>query len=109
MAAALTATTLLFAISGASAQQGEDLRDAAQNPIADLISVPFQNNTNFDIGHTDNTQNVLNIQPVYPLHLNPNWNLITRPILPVIYQPPFLAGRELAATEEIFGPGIGDT
>jgi hypothetical protein len=34
----------------------------AQNPIADLISVPFQNNTNFDIGHTDNAQNVLNIQ-----------------------------------------------
>ena len=87
---------LVTATSAAHAQQGEDLRDAAQNPIADLISVPFQNNTNFDIGHTDNTQNVLNIQPVYPLHLNPTWNLITRPILPVIYQPPFFAGRELA-------------
>ena len=47
------------------------MRDAAQNPIADLISLPFQNNTNFDIGHTDNTQNILNIQPVYPVHLNP--------------------------------------
>ena len=91
------------------AQQGESLREAAQNPIGDLISLPFQNNTNFDIGRTDNTQNVLNIQPVYPLHLNPSWNLITRPILPVIYQPPFLSGRELAAAEEIFGPGIGDT
>ena len=79
----------------AHAQQGEDLREAAQNPIADLISVPFQNNTNFDIGHTDNTQNVLNIQPVYPIHLNPDWNLITRPILPVISQPPFFSGREL--------------
>ena len=44
--------TLLIAISSAHAQQGEDLREAAQNPIADLISVPFQNNTNFDIGHT---------------------------------------------------------
>ena len=66
IAAVATATTLLVATSGAYAQQGEDLRDAAQNPIADLISLPFQNNTNFDIGHTDNTQNVLNIQPVYP-------------------------------------------
>ena len=75
---------LVTATSAAHAQQGEDLREAAQNPIADLISVPFQNNTNFDIGRTDNTQNVLNIQPVYPLHLNPSWNLITRPILPVI-------------------------
>jgi len=71
---------LVMATSAADAQQGEDLREAAQNPIADLISVPFQNNTNFDIGRTDNTQNVLNIQPVYPTHLNQNWNLITRPI-----------------------------
>jgi hypothetical protein len=107
---AITATTIFFvATSVALAQQGENLREAAQNPIADLISLPFQNNTNFDIGHTDNAQNVLNIQPVYPVHLNPNWNLITRPILPVIYQPPFFSGRELAALEEIFGPKIGDS
>ena len=66
---------LITASAVVHAQQGEDLREAAQNPIADLISVPFQNNTNFDIGHTDNTQNVLNIQPVYPTHLSPDWNL----------------------------------
>ena len=71
------------------------MREAAQNPIADLISLPFQNNTNFGIGHTDNIQNVLNVQPVFPFHLNDNWNLITRPILPVIYQEPFLSGNEL--------------
>src|SRR5499427_4546519 len=93
----------------AQAQQGEDLREAAQNPIADLISVPFPNNSNFDIGRTDNTQNVLNIQPVYPTHLSPDWNLITRPILPVISQPPFLSGPELHAAEEVFGPDIGRT
>ena len=84
----LTAAALI-ATSPAYAQQGEDLREAAQNPIADLISLPFQNNTNFDIGRSENTQNVLNIQPVYPVHLNQSWNLITRPILPVISQPPF--------------------
>ena len=66
IAAVATTTTILAATPGAYAQEGESLRDAAQNPIADLISLPFQNNTNFDIGHTDNTQNVLNIQPVYP-------------------------------------------
>jgi len=93
----------------AHAQQGEDLREAAQNPIADLISVPFQNNTNFDIGHSDNAQNVLNIQPVYPTHLNASWNLITRPILPVIDQPPFLSGPELRAAEQVVGPEIGET
>ena len=63
----VTATTVV------GAQQGEDLREAAQNPIADLISVPFENNTNFDIGRSENTQNVLNIQPVYPTHLNQDW------------------------------------
>ena len=88
----LTAAALI-ATSPAYAQQGEDLREAAQNPIADLISVPFQNNTNFDIGRSENTQNVLNIQPVYPTHLNQSWNLITRPILPVISQPPFFFRR----------------
>ena len=41
-----------------------DLARAAQNPIADLISVPFQNNTNFNFGPREKTQNVLNIQPV---------------------------------------------
>ena len=59
--AVATATTILVATFGAYAQQGESLREAAQNPIGDLISLPFQNNTNFDIGHTDNTQNVLKI------------------------------------------------
>jgi hypothetical protein len=100
---------VVMATMAAHAQQGEDLREAAQNPIADLISVPFQNNTNFDIGHTDNAQNVLNIQPVYPTHLNANWNLITRPILPVIDQPPFLSGPELRAAEQVVGPEIGET
>ena len=95
---------VLIATSAAHAQQGEDLREAAQNPIADLISVPFQNNTNFDIGRSENTQNVLNIQPVYPTHLNQSWNLITRPILPVISQPPFFSGRELAAARGDFRP-----
>src|SRR5215470_19290332 len=106
---ALGVAVLLLGTSVARAQQGEDLREAAQNPIADLISVPFQNNTNFDIGRTNNTQNVLNIQPVYPLHLDSSWNLIIRPILPVIYQPPFLSGPELRAAEAIAGPGIGHT
>jgi hypothetical protein len=107
--AVTTTMILLVGTRTGHAQEGDSLREAAQNPIADLISLPFQNNTNFGIGHTDNTQNVLNIQPVYPIKLNPNWNLITRPILPVIYQPPFFSGRELRALEEIAGSEFGDT
>jgi hypothetical protein len=63
------------------------LREAAQNPIANLISIPFQSNTNFGVGPYHQTQNVLNIQPVIPFKLNSEWNLITRWITPVVYQP----------------------
>ena len=63
------------------------LRNAAQNPVASLISVPIQENFNFNIGPADRTQNVLNIQPVIPLSVSKNWNLIVRWITPVIYQP----------------------
>jgi hypothetical protein len=65
----------------------EDLAKQSQNPIADLVSVPFQSNTNFHTGPFNRTQEVLNIQPVVPLHINANWNLISRTIVPVISQP----------------------
>ena len=71
-----------------------DLARAAQNPIADLISLPFQNNTNIDVGQLNNEQNVLNIQPVIPFSLNEDWNLITRTIIPVVYQPSFFPGDD---------------
>ena len=70
----------------------EELAKAAQNPVADMISLPFQNNTNFGYGADDEIQNVLNIQPVVPFHLSENWNLITRTIAPVIYQPEVVEG-----------------
>ena len=69
----------------------EALAQAVQNPVADLISLPLQNNTNFGFGPHDRTQNVLNIQPVIPISLGSNWNLITRTIMPVITQPDFFS------------------
>src|SRR5208283_1509367 len=75
----------------APAESEEDrtaaLAKAAQNPVANLISFPLQDNTAFGIGQYERTQNVLNIQPVIPFHIVKNWNLITRTILPVIWQP----------------------
>jgi hypothetical protein len=69
------------------AENEEKLRKAAQNPVASLISVPIQENWNFNIGSANRTQNVMNIQPVIPLSASANWNLIIRWIAPVIYQP----------------------
>ena len=70
---------------GASDQ--EALAKAAQNPIAAMISVPFQNNFNFGIGPNNVTQWNLNVQPVIPISLSEDWNLITRTIIPIINQP----------------------
>jgi hypothetical protein len=78
------------AATGGSA---EELARAAQNPIAAMISVPFQNNINFGYGPNDHIQNVLNIQPVIPISLSDQWNLVTRTILPVISQPGMAPGE----------------
>jgi len=76
---------LLSASTFAAAE--EDLAKATQNPVSDLISLPFQDNMNFGYGPNKKIDNVLNIQPVIPISLNENWNLITRTILPVISRP----------------------
>jgi len=70
-----------------------ELAKLAQNPVANLVSVPFQNNTNFNTGPLSGTQNILNIQPVIPIELSKDWNLITRTIMPVIWQPEMLPGQ----------------
>jgi len=72
---------------GGSEESQEELAKAAQNPVANLISVPFQNNFNFGIGPRNVTQWILNVQPVIPIKLNEDWNLITRTIMPIINQP----------------------
>jgi hypothetical protein len=75
---------------GGGAEEGENqeaLAKAAQNPVAKLISVPFQNNFNFGVGPNNAVQYNLNIQPVIPISLSEEWNLITRTIMPIINQP----------------------
>jgi hypothetical protein len=68
-------------------EQMAELAKTSQNPVGDLISLPFQNNNNIYWGPFDRSQNVMNIQPVIPTPINKNWNLINRTIVPVIHQP----------------------
>ena len=78
----------------------EALAKAAQNPVSSMISVPFQNNMNFNYGPAKDVQNVLNIQPVIPFNLSAEWNLITRTIIPLVSQP--------ALTGNGYTFGLGD-
>ncbi|MGF1570656.1 MAG: neuromedin U [Nodosilinea sp.] len=83
-----------------AADSTSNLAAAAQNPIANLISVPFQNNTNFGLGpNGDRTQNILNIQPVVPVPLSNDLLLVTRTILPIVLQP------DAGGSGSIFGLG----
>jgi hypothetical protein len=63
------------------------LAKATQNPVASLISVPLQNNSNFGIGTYSRTGDIFNIQPVIPMKLSEKVMLITRIIQPLVWQP----------------------
>ncbi len=76
------------------------LAEAAQNPVADMISLPLQDNMNLTVGDKQ-VQNVLNVQPVIPVGMGPV-NLITRTILPIVWQPDVEDG-----SGGVFG--LGDT
>src|SRR5262249_45440895 len=82
-------------------ESNTDLAKKTENPVADLISGPFQNNFNFNTGPEKRTVWDLNIEPVIPIHLTDDWNLITRTIVPVINLPSLAPGVDHAA-------GLGD-
>ena len=83
----------LVAVPANAALSEEELAKISQNPIGNLISLPFQENLYFHTGPLGGTQSVLNIQPVIPISVNDDWNVLTRTILPVISQPEFVPGQ----------------
>jgi hypothetical protein len=93
LAATALAAALLAAAPAYAEMSAEDLAKLAQNPVSNLISVPFQNNTNFNVGPLNGTQNILNIQPVIPFDVTKDWNVITRTILPLVWQPGYVEGQ----------------
>ena len=102
LAATLCAAMLVTAAPARAELSAEELAKLAQNPVGNLISVPFQNNTNLNFGPEKGTQNVLNIQPVIPISVGKDWNIITRTIVPVVSMPSL--GPDIESTN-----GIGDT
>lgn len=88
--AGLLAVSMAISALAADTDSKANLSQQANNPIANMISVPFQYSANFDIGPHDRTQHVLSIQPVIPFELSQDWLLVTRWVLPVIDQPDVL-------------------
>ena len=100
-AVTLLALVMFGAPVFADEESATELAKQTQNPVADLISVPFQNNFNFNAGPNERNVYLLNVQPVIPIHLTPDLNLITRTIVPILNVPELAPGIGSAS-------GLGD-
>lgn len=87
---AICITLLFFVFMAAQAYADQNLAKQSQNPIGNMISLPIQNNTYFDVGPSEEWANSFQLQPVYPVNFG-KVNLINRAIIPINY----LAGQEI--------------
>jgi len=94
--------TFLWASNNAVATDEAELAKQLSNPVAALISVPFQYNWDTNIGPADANKSLLNIQPVIPFSVSEDWNLISRTIVPIIdAESPTIEGEDHSGLGDI--------
>ena len=98
----LAAVAVMIPASAVAQEQEADFAKKLANPVADLVSLPFQFNYDCCYGPADGERVTLNIQPVVPIKLREDWNLILRTIVPVISQTGTVGGYRNHL-------GLGDT
>ena len=75
------------AVSSASADEASEMAKKLANPISSLISLPIQANYDENLGSSEEGERwLVNVQPVIPISLNEDWNVISRTIIPLIDQ-----------------------
>ncbi|OAZ08730.1 transporter [Thalassospira sp. A40-3] len=86
LASAVGGGIMLMQVPAVAQSDNSDLAKQLANPVANLISVPFQGNYDSGYGSADGEKYLINVQPVMPMRLNDDWNLISRTILPLVHQ-----------------------
>lgn len=71
--------------TGSCAAGDSELAKQSQNPVGALISLPLENNVNFDTGPSGERAYVSNFKPVYPVAITEDINLINRAVIPLTY------------------------
>lgn len=96
------ATPVLGNSAGAAQDDATELAKQLANPIASLISVPLQFNYDEKYGLSDEgVKFLINVQPVIPISLSEDWNVISRTILPLVHLSDVPPGNDES--------GLGDT
>ncbi len=92
----------------AEKESNTELNKKLTNPVSDIWSISFQqNNYILDMGpgKSDRWNSDLNFQPVLPVSLTDDWNLITRTVMPLFNSVPHPNPHDPADTERTTGFG----